>query len=742
MSLGVNIGVSGPSSRLPRYQDPTRGLQQAILGNQQMDMARQNAYSQALKDHTSTAEQQTLAGALTGAKGMLDEDYQQKVSAGFEAQAATLAPEFQESISSLDNLSAALHDEHTIQYDGNGNPIPFEASPQGKAYEAAQREHNKRFAPYMAQLDQQNELAARQAQSGWESAPYDATRLQAAVQERAIQGGVGLEQAIKGAEAAAAPYRQAPMSEAQKAQMEAQQKLVQTMTDADLAVLAKDKEGSEKAFNLGKAGGVSSNSDGSVSYIDKSGRVKGYSANELKEAQKDLMKEFDNLGWGIWKDNKEIIEDVLNPLYREYAAVLTPQDINDAIYSFKDDGLIKDTLKSGTTKEDVRKVLEDRVLASTVSGGANIATVGKEGISDKEYSVRRDTIEAQARKSLTDIVTNYQSTPTRQTALASVLSTLSQDVKFQDTMVGESKGPEPKTGTKENKSLFTGDSIIDDAMKSKESGLLAKALLDEPTAFSKALESMSGAQQEKVGSILASTLEDAMKTDSTGVKTPEKTPGTLRDFLDTGEEPSSSVTTPTAETSIPSQGVLEEALLRQEALEADRERPIEVSPERQKILDYTASLNTEEGRNKEIENAIDRVSGSAFAKSAKAVGDTVKKALPESGSKKLERLRKTRTERDTRRALEKQKKDALEESKKAIENAKAKFDKAQEATKTKIEKGFKQTASQKARTKAQKEVKKLEKELDKLKNSDRTDTETYMRMGEIAERVKELSKGL
>jgi len=533
--------------RAPEYRDVTSGLRETLLQNEARQRQKDQDYSQALQDYKPTAEQQTIAGSLASTKEALTSESEDSINASYDALA--LDTEYSKALNNLDASYTTAKGRWIPTYDEKGNVTNFDATEEGKAYKDRELEFNEKYRNYRSALEPKLQGLNATALSTM-SAGYDPVKLQSRMQEDLISKGVGLESALKASTVAAQPYQTAPITEVEKIALQAKVDQGKELTKSELNTLEKLREGNEKITRLG---GATVNPDGSITYTGKGGKAKSYSANEIRESQKELMDTFDNVGWGIWKDNKDIVQDYLNPLYQEFAGYLTPKDINDAIISFKDDGLIKDTLKSGTTPEAVAKVLRDKVATTVKAGGSGYTTTGQKAISNKEYETRRASIEARGSQRISDVLAQYTKGNNKSTGLANILARVKDynATEINPTIPGtDKKAPNNETQvTKADR--YKSGTVIGDAMNSSKKGLLAKALMKDPQKFGEEFNKLTDAQQKSVTSILSSkTSEKVMTGIATGIevnkdKPRKEEPSVVNKLKDTATNTLTPATKPT-----------------------------------------------------------------------------------------------------------------------------------------------------------------------------------------------------
>lgn len=500
--ISANIGQM-------RYQDVGTGIIDILQKAQAREDQQLAHYQETLKDYAPIAEQKTTADVFGNVKAGLDTEFNQNLAL-MQAERDTKYK------TGLETLNAQYKDaeaNHIVKYDEDGKAIPFESSQAGLEHKKLKEAFESEFSL----LDQQ--IAAAKATG------YDPTKVQKRMQEQLLGQGVGLERALQLSTAAASPYQAVPMTDLEKSVLESKLSQSKDVTKAELDRLGKLSEGNLKITSLGK--GVSVGSDGSISFTGAGGKVKTYSANELAEAEKDIMGKFDNLGWGIWKDNKEIVSDYLQPLYREFAGYMTPKDINDAIISFRDDGFIKDTLKPGTTPEKVREVLKNRLTQEAAASNKGYVTTGQAGISNEEYNTRKAKVIAEGDKRLANIQAQFGKTSNRTTALSRLQYTLANmsgvDAKVIDNVKPDTTQEQKIETKKQAKGLFADDnSPLGKAMKSSNKGELSSYVKEHPSEFKVWFEKLSDNQKKNVTKVLAnSTTTKDTKTITKVLETPK-----------------------------------------------------------------------------------------------------------------------------------------------------------------------------------------------------------------------------
>ncbi len=384
------MGLGGQTVQLlqqPGYQDVTTGLTKALTQKADRQDAKMARYAQGLKDYAPIAERQTISAALDPTKQALDEQTYNKINAQYAR--TELDEKYTQGLSALDKEYADIQSKEITKYDAQGNPV---ISSTNQAFFEKQAKFEEEYKDYTAALD--TKLAfANETTKATLNAGYNATNFEKEYTKQLVDSGIGLEKALSVSKAAAAQYTPAALTEAQKASQTAAYDTQKELFKNEMEFANQAYKGNQVITQLAKSGinGVGSTTNGKNRY-----GAKTPSYETITKSKAQLMSEIDDLGWGYWEDNKEVVKNYLDPLYKEFAGTMSPQEINDAILSFKDDGFIKDTLGPDASPEKVREVLlkqlaQKKAASGAGAGQANYVVSGRAGIKAED---RRGLIDA------------------------------------------------------------------------------------------------------------------------------------------------------------------------------------------------------------------------------------------------------------------------------------------------------------------------------------------------------------
>ncbi len=476
-------------SALPNIQDVTRGLQSAISDYGNRARQKRQDYSQALKDYAPIAEQQTIAGVLKDTKADLDEESLTRINAEYVKNTQNLDKTYMDSIANLDTMSKYAEGNALVQYDDLGNAIPYYETPKAKKFRDAQQAHNEKYKEYNARLDAEMMLANRTANAEYE-AGYDPTKLKSRMTEALAQKGVALDRADLASSLAAKPYMAKALTEQQKLVMESKSKGIQSVLESDLERINEMSKGNLKTTAIG--GGVK----GSTSR--RKGGLKSPSYEELELANSRIDKEFDDRGYGLWKDNTAIKNDIMGPLFLEFGTTLSAAEITDVIVANKDEGWWKNTLKDSTTLETLRAQLKDKEAKIISNGSAgDFVTTGEAAIDNKTYNKLRQGAMDRFNVSNTQLQAAFGGKGNKTTAHRNLQASLK---RYSE--IGLDVPKKDKPGSTETKSIFSGDSKLAKAMRSPKKGLVATTFSNNPTEFIKTYKDMSTEKQGRIAKVL------------------------------------------------------------------------------------------------------------------------------------------------------------------------------------------------------------------------------------------------
>ena len=442
-----------PIVAAPRIQNATSGLIDVLNQNKARKDDKMAAYEGSLDRMRPIAEQQTISAALDPTKAALDQSMEAKINAQYER--TQLDETYQAGISAQNKEFADLQSQEITKYDGQGNPIISSAN---QAFFEKKDAFDAEYAGYTAELDAKMS-AMNEVTKATMNAGYNATNFEKEYTQQLVDSGVGLEKALEVSKAAAAQYTPAALTEAQKAAQKAEYESQQKLEDSEYEYINKIATQKQSLTNFGKIG-----TSGSSSSVGKNAYGLGkFSATEVAEVQKGIMDEFSNVH--LWKkDNKSIIEDLFNPLYEEYVDRLSPYDVKNALSSAKQDGLLVDSLKSGTDMASLRKVLDRQVAAKekTIAAGGQVSygVTGNKAISADERRSLMDAVRARGVNSRAGIARRHTSKGDRSTGLSALnAATTNYNAVKANPGTADAKVNKPSGSTTKSKQLSTKDAV-------------------------------------------------------------------------------------------------------------------------------------------------------------------------------------------------------------------------------------------------------------------------------------------
>ena len=484
------------------------GLIDVLNANQVKQQAKEDRVQASLRAYRPIAQKQDVASALKSTETDLQQRREGIVNA--EYGKLKLDEAYQSGVANLDKEWSDIQSKEVTKYDSNGNPVESSAN---KAFFEKQAKFEEEYKGYReaeeAKIMQMNEQA--KATLG---ADFSSTRFQKAMEGKLIDAGLGLDTATSASTKAAAKYKAAPMTEIQKIAAEAKIKSAGQTLKTEQEFANKAFEGNKVITNLGKSG-----TSLSAALKGRTGTNKMYGSTSTEKqamdlAEKTIMRKFDDLGYGYWKDNKDIKNDYLHPLYQAYGDTFTPQEINDAILLHRDDGFWKDTLKAGTTFKKVAADLERKKLEKLYASGAGqaqYATTGRDGISNEDRQKLLTGAQARFDNSLAQIQAGVGGKANTDTGLAAIKNSRIEYNALGDalraeaeaaTAPGETSTPKGTGGSRYTKEEKKNPLVK--ALQSKGGDGALKTLFDkDPDKFADNAMKLEPATQSRLGKVLS-----------------------------------------------------------------------------------------------------------------------------------------------------------------------------------------------------------------------------------------------
>lgn len=498
MGLGTNTDVN--ILALPQYKNITKGLQESLRYNREMERRKGEDLTQALKDYTPTAEKKDIAKALTQTKQELDQASMERMQQSFAN--VKLNKEYEEQRKLNDDAYRTAKAKFGIQYDEKGNvdTEAFLKTPEGQKFQDQSNNLQAKYKNYFEGIngsrgyDIEMETASKQAQAQFE-AGYDPDKLKTSMQDKIVNSGIGLEKADVASTLAAKQYQAIPLTERQKTIQDFQLKGALANSKSQRDMLAEDAKVKFRDTGVTIVNGKMS----TAAYKNKSIAEKSQDTTDAIAHIQDKITDVSI----FHPDNDDLLTDLIQPLYSTYKDV-SPHTINNIALTRIErqyfGGKIIPKKDYEKIEKDVGEMAEQLRSGQIKANNRNIETFG--GITAKERNARLTSIKAEENKSMTDIMAQFAGKGNKTTAQSNLQGTIGR--------INSLTNDAPKTNTKKNTggsgrtSLFQNDeSIIGKAMNSKKPGDLAKSLTENQDEFTKIFDSLSKPQQKSITKVLS-----------------------------------------------------------------------------------------------------------------------------------------------------------------------------------------------------------------------------------------------